>query len=81
MPKVNSSQLDNFKYQIWHSFSKKAKLEENVVKIPFQVEERRLGLEKYLQLLSQDHRVVTGISFNGFLLGAQQVSRYTICLG
>jgi hypothetical protein len=40
----------------------------------FQVEERRVGLEKYLQLLSQDHRVVTGVSFNGFLLGAQQVS-------
>lgn len=37
-----------------------------------QVEERRLGLEKYLQLLSQDPRVVSGVSFNGFLLGAQQ---------
>lgn len=37
-----------------------------------QLEERRLGLEKYLQLLSQDPRVANGIVFNGFLLAAQQ---------
>jgi len=36
------------------------------------VEERRLLLEKYLQLLSQDPRVISALSFNGFLLGAQQ---------
>lgn len=38
----------------------------------FKVEERRLLLEKYLQLLSQDPRVISSLSFNGFLLGAQQ---------
>lgn len=37
-----------------------------------QLEERRLNLEKYLQLLSQDHRVSNGVAFNGFLLAAQQ---------
>ena len=37
-----------------------------------QLEERRLNLEKYLQLLSQDPRVSNGIVFNGFLLAAQQ---------
>ncbi len=37
-----------------------------------QLEERRLGLEKYLQLLSQDPRVANGVTFNGFLLAAQQ---------
>ena len=37
-----------------------------------QLEERRLGLEKYLQLLSQDPRVSNGMIFNGFLLAAQQ---------
>ena len=37
-----------------------------------QLEERRLGLEKYLQLLSQDQRVSNGMVFNGFLLAAQQ---------
>ena len=37
-----------------------------------QLEDRRLGLEKYLQLLSQDPRVANGITFNGFLLAAQQ---------
>ena len=37
-----------------------------------QLEDRRIGLEKYLQLLSQDPRVANGITFNGFLLAAQQ---------
>lgn len=37
-----------------------------------QLEERRMGLEKYLQLLSQDPRVANGVVFNGFLLAAQQ---------
>ena len=37
-----------------------------------QLEERRLKLEKYLQLLSQDPRVSNSILFNGFLLAAQQ---------
>lgn len=37
-----------------------------------QLEDRRVALEKYLQLLSQDPRVSNGIIFNGFLLAAQQ---------
>ena len=37
-----------------------------------QLEERRISLEKYLQLLSQDPRISNGIVFNGFLLAAQQ---------
>ena len=37
-----------------------------------QLEERRIALEKYLQLLSQDPRISNGIVFNGFLLAAQQ---------
>lgn len=37
-----------------------------------QLEDRRMALEKYLQLLSQDPRVSNGIIFNGFLLAAQQ---------
>ena len=41
----------------------------------FQVEERSLLLEKYLQNLSQDVRVATGLTFNGVLLAAQQETR------
>ena len=37
-----------------------------------QVEERRHGLERYLQLVSQDPRLSQGLSFNGFLLASQQ---------
>ena len=37
-----------------------------------QLEERRVALEKYLQLLSQDPRISNGIIFNAFLLAAQQ---------
>ena len=37
-----------------------------------QLEDRRLKLEKYLQLLSQDPRVSNSVVFNGFLLAAQQ---------
>ncbi len=37
-----------------------------------QLEDRRLSLEKYLQLLSQDPRISNSIVFNGFLLAAQQ---------
>ena len=40
-----------------------------------QVEERRLGLERYLQQVSQDPRVCRGVTFNGFLLGSQQETR------
>lgn len=37
-----------------------------------QLEDRRIALEKYLQLLSQDPRISNGLVFNGFLLAAQQ---------
>ena len=37
-----------------------------------QVEERRFGLERYLQLVSQDPRLSQGLAFNGFLLASQQ---------
>eukprot|EP00095_Tigriopus_kingsejongensis_P010016 maker-scaffold1048_size67263-snap-gene-0.22 protein:Tk10016 transcript:maker-scaffold1048_size67263-snap-gene-0.22-mRNA-1 annotation:"sorting nexin-17" len=40
-----------------------------------QIEERRICLEKYLQLLSQDPRIANSITFNGFLLAAQQETR------
>lgn len=41
----------------------------------FQLEDRRIALEKYLQQACQDPRVVHGSTFNGFLLGAQQETR------
>ena len=37
-----------------------------------QVEERRYGLERYLQLISQDTRLSQTLAFNGFLLASQQ---------
>ena len=37
-----------------------------------QLEDRRIALEKYLQLLSQDPRTSNGMVFNAFLLAAQQ---------
>ena len=37
-----------------------------------QVEERRYGLERYLQLISQDTRLSQSLAFNGFLLASQQ---------
>lgn len=37
-----------------------------------QVEERRFGLERYLQLISQDPRLSQTLTFNGFLLASQQ---------
>jgi len=37
-----------------------------------QVEERRFGLERYLQLISQDPRLSQTLYFNGFLLATQQ---------
>eukprot|EP00094_Tigriopus_californicus_P004110 TCALIF_03959-PA protein Name:"Similar to snx17 Sorting nexin-17 (Danio rerio)" AED:0.08 eAED:0.08 QI:232/0.83/0.85/1/1/1/7/288/452 len=40
-----------------------------------QIEERRMALEKYLQLLSQDPRISHSITFNGFLLASQQETR------
>lgn len=40
-----------------------------------EVEERRLLLEKYLQLVSQDPRISNSQTFNTFLLGAQQETR------
>lgn len=40
-----------------------------------QIEERRIALEKYLQLLSQDPRISHSITFNGFLLASQQETR------
>jgi sorting nexin-17 len=40
-----------------------------------QVEERRLLLERYLQLVSQDPRVSNSQTFNTFLLAAQQETR------
>merc|ERR1719334_602020 len=40
-----------------------------------QVQERRLMLEKYLQLISQDPRVSNSQTFNTFLLAAQQETR------
>jgi len=40
-----------------------------------QVEERRLLLEKYLQLVSQDPRISNSQTFNTFLLSAQQETR------
>lgn len=40
-----------------------------------QVEERRLLLEKYLQLISQDPRISNSQTFNAFLLSAQQETR------
>jgi len=39
-----------------------------------QLEERKMALEKYLQLVSQDPRLSGGLAFNGFLLAAQQES-------
>ena len=40
-----------------------------------EVEERRLMLEKYLQLISQDHRISNSQTFNTFLLTAQKETR------
>jgi len=40
-----------------------------------QVEERRLMLEKYLQVVSQDPRISNSQTFNTFLLAAQQETR------
>ena len=40
-----------------------------------EVEERRLMLEKYLQLISQDHRISNSHTFNAFLLTAQKETR------
>ena len=37
-----------------------------------QVEERRYGLERYLQLISQNTRLSQTLAFNGFLLASQQ---------
>ena len=37
-----------------------------------QVEERRFGIERYLQLVSQDPRLSHSLAFNGFLLAIQQ---------
>lgn len=39
---------------------------------PTQTEERRLLLEKYVQLVSQDSKIASDDLFNGFLLNAQQ---------
>ena len=36
------------------------------------MEERRFGLERYLQLISQDPRLSQSLAFNGFLLATQQ---------
>ena len=43
-----------------------------------QVEERRLLLEKYLQLVSQDPRISNSQTFNAFLSAAQQETRREI---
>ncbi|XP_040565287.1 LOW QUALITY PROTEIN: sorting nexin-17 [Lepeophtheirus salmonis] len=40
-----------------------------------QKEERRLLLEKYLQLVATDPRIASSIPFNGFLLAAQRETR------
>jgi len=40
-----------------------------------QIDERRLSLEKYLQLISQDPRISNSQTFNTFLLSAQQETR------
>ena len=40
-----------------------------------QIEERRIGLENYLQIVSQDPRIAHSLTFNGFLLAAQQETR------
>ena len=40
-----------------------------------EVEERRLMLEKYMQLISQDHRISNSHTFNAFLLTAQKETR------
>ena len=40
-----------------------------------EVEERRLMLEKYMQLISQDHRISNCQTFNTFLLTAQKKTR------
>ncbi|UXI21377.1 Neural proliferation differentiation and control protein 1 [Sarcoptes scabiei] len=39
---------------------------------PNQIEERRLQLEKYIQIASQDSQIFSSDLFNGFLLAAQQ---------
>ena len=40
-----------------------------------EVEERRLMLEKYMQLIAQDHRISNSQTFNTFLLTAQKETR------
>ena len=40
-----------------------------------EVEDRRLMLEKYMQLISQDHRISNSQTFNTFLLTAQKETR------
>ncbi|XP_072042447.1 sorting nexin-17-like [Amphiura filiformis] len=42
---------------------------------PPQIDERRLKLEKYVQILSQDSRIANSDLFNGFLLSAQKETR------
>ena len=41
---------------------------------PIQLEERKMSLERYLQLVSQEPRLSTCLAFNGFLLASQQES-------
>ena len=81
---INGVRHCSLRYRQFHNLSEKLRRDFHPSTLPSfppkklmpltlnQLEDRRLGLEKYLQLLSQDPRVANGITFNGFLLAAQQ---------
>ncbi|KAK6168256.1 hypothetical protein SNE40_022120 [Patella caerulea] len=72
------------RYRLLHQFHDQMKKEFGVLNLPqfppkkllsltpIQIEERRIMLERYIQLVSQDAQISNSESFNTFLLNAQQ---------
>ncbi|KAI1300202.1 Sorting nexin-17 [Halotydeus destructor] len=75
------------RYRQLHYFNEQLKKVYGVNNVPYfppkkllplnqaQLEERRLQIEKYVQILSQNSRIVSHELFSGFFLNAQQESR------